>query len=108
MASNFITGNGKIFGNGTITFLTAPAYGTFLGPGNVKTVNLTDLSLSIVAPTSTSSAPFVYTSGNTIVASISGNNKILLNATGTVVITATQQPLGKYGLGSVKGNLTVQ
>jgi hypothetical protein len=100
MSLNIISGNGRIFGNGQILFLSAPTYGAFLGVSRPYT----DLSYTIIPPTSTSSAPFTYSSSNPNF-TISGN-RILFSLSGSTVITASQAALGTYVAGSKTGTFT--
>ncbi len=68
--------------------------------------NVGDAAITITAPASTSSGAFTYTSGNTAVASISGN-QITIGAVGQATITATQAAAGAYGEGTTTFKVTV-
>lgn len=100
MDTDFISGNGFFIGEGNILFLSSPAYGDFLGPGNTLTVSYTSSPFTIVPPSSTSNAPFVYTSSNPNF-TISPTNQILYSFSGITIITASQSALDGYVGGSV-------
>ncbi len=61
---------------------------------------------TLTPPTSNSLGAFSYTSGNTSIATISGNTVTIVGA-GTVVITATQAAAGNYTLGSTPATFIV-
>ena len=86
----------------TITALT-PIVGTFT---NLVITLDSVASVNLVAPTSTSSGPWVLTSSQPTVASISG---LILTprAIGTTVVTAAQVPWGSYRSTSVTMTVTV-
>ena len=67
---------------------------------------LGDAPFTLTDPTSSSTGAFTYTSGNTAVATISGNVVTLIGV-GTSVITANQAAAGIYTSGSVTANLVV-
>jgi hypothetical protein len=65
-----------------------------------------DGSYTITAPTSNSAGAFIYTSGNTAVATIDGTMVTIVGA-GESTITATQAADGAYSSGSITATLTV-
>jgi hypothetical protein len=85
------------------TSLPAPTITNFTVPN--KTIG--DESFQLVAPTSNSNGAFTYAiTGNTGVATISGNTVTIL-ATGTTTITATQEASGGYGSGVIAASFVV-
>ncbi len=86
----------------------------FWKPANVPTLTgftiaaklTTDAAFTLTAPTSPSAGAFTYTSGNTAVATISGNTVTIVGA-GTSVITADQAANGAYAAGSTSASLVV-
>jgi hypothetical protein len=80
----------------------APTFGTF----TVPTKTLGASAFNLTAPTSNSTGAITYTSGNTNVATISGNTVTIIGA-GTSIITATQAAAGIYGSGSTTANFVV-
>lgn len=79
-----------------------PVYGAFAIPAK----NTGDAAFAITAPTSTSPAPFTYSSSNPLVATISGNMITIVGA-GTSVITASQVATGTFVAGSTTANFVV-
>ena len=65
-----------------------------------------DAPFTITEPTSNSTGSFTYTSGNTSVATISGDVITIVSA-GSSVITATQAPDGSFGSGTATATLVV-
>ncbi len=65
-----------------------------------------DAPFALTTPTSNSTGAFTYTSGNTKVATISGNMVTIVGA-GTSIITATQAAAGGYISGSTTAALIV-
>ncbi len=82
-----------------------PTFSGFSMPGSLTT---SSAPFTITAPTSNSSGAFTYTSGNTSVATISGNTVTIVGG-GKAVITATQaaDPINGYIAGSVTATLSV-
>ncbi len=82
-----------------------PTFSGFSMPGSLTT---SSAPFTITAPTSNSSGAFTYTSGNTAVATISGNTVTIVGG-GVAVITATQaaDPINGYIAGSVTATLSV-
>jgi hypothetical protein len=81
------------------------------GPPTISTIsnvtkNYGDAAFTITDPTSNSAGAFSYSSGNTGVATVSGNTVTIVGA-GSAVITATQAPNGFYTTGTKTFNLTV-
>ena len=76
--------------------------------GSFPNINKTygDPPFTLVNPTSASPGAFSYTSGNTDVATVSGNTVTITQA-GTSTITATQAASGGYGSASTNCLLTV-
>ncbi|NUY80435.1 T9SS type A sorting domain-containing protein [Flavobacterium sp. MAH-1] len=68
--------------------------------------NFGDPDFTLTAPTSNSAGAFTYSSGNTNIATISGNT-VHIVAPGTVTITATQAADGVYGSGSITAQLNI-
>ncbi|RKR81454.1 gliding motility-associated-like protein [Mucilaginibacter gracilis] len=62
--------------------------------------------ITLTDPTSNSAGAFTYTSSNTAVATVSGN-QVTIVGPGTATITATQAPNGLYITGSITATLTV-
>ncbi len=73
---------------------------------SVPTKVLGAAPFTITAPTSNSPGAFTYTSGNTNVATISGNTITIVGA-GTSTITALQAAAGGYGVGSIAASFVV-
>ena len=65
-----------------------------------------DAPFTLVKPTSNSTGAFTYSSGNTAVATISGNTVTIVGS-GTSIITATQAAAGIYSSGSITASLVV-
>jgi hypothetical protein len=65
-----------------------------------------DAAFTLTAPTSPSAGAFTYTSGNTAVATISGNTVTIVGA-GTSIVTANQAADGSYSAGSTTASLVV-
>ena len=82
-----------------------PTLSAFSMPGSLTT---SSAPFTITAPTSNSAGAFTYTSGNTSVATISGNTVTIVGG-GTAVITATQaaDPINGYIAGSITATLSV-
>ena len=82
-----------------------PTFSGFSMPGSLTT---SSAPFTITAPTSNSAGAFTYTSGNTSVATISGNTVTIVGG-GTAVITATQaaDPVNGYIAGSTTATLSV-
>ena len=80
----------------------APTLSNFTVPAKV----FGDAAFTLTAPTSNSTGAFTYTSGNTSVATISGNT-VTLTGVGTSIITATQAAAGSYGSGTITSTLVV-
>ncbi|MEC4049907.1 T9SS type A sorting domain-containing protein [Flavobacterium sp. SUN046] len=86
----------------------------FWKPANVPTLSnfsiapktVASAPFTIVAPTSTSSGAFTYTSSNTSVATVSGST-ITVTGVGSTVITATQTAAGGFSSGSISATLEV-
>ena len=105
-----ITATQAASGNFTVASATAnlvvsratPALGAFTVPSRV----LGSAAFALTPPTSTSSGAWSYSSGNTNVATISGNT-VTIRGAGTAVITATQAASGNFNAASVTGNLVV-
>lgn len=85
------------------TNATLPTITGFTMPSNKK---LGDAPFTITAPTSNSAGAFTYSSGNTDVATISGNTVTIIGS-GTAVITASQAANGSYDAGSATASLVV-
>ncbi len=65
-----------------------------------------DAPFAITPPTSNSPGAFTYSSGNTSVATVSGNMITVVGA-GTAIITATQAASGGYSAGTATASLVV-
>jgi hypothetical protein len=81
---------------------TVPALGTFA----ISARAYGSPSFTLTPPTSPSSGAWSYTSGNTNVASVSGNT-VTIRGVGTAAITATQAANGNFLAASTTGNLVV-
>jgi Secretion system C-terminal sorting domain len=79
-----------------------PLYGTFTIPAKENG----DVAFAITPPTSTSPAPFTYSSSNTAVATLSGSN-INIIGVGTSIITASQVASTPNLAGSTAANFVV-
>jgi hypothetical protein len=79
-----------------------PSLGIFTVPAKV----FGSAAFVLTSPTSTSSGAWSYSSGNTNVATISGNT-VTIRGVGTAVITATQAASGNFTGASTTGNLVV-
>jgi len=77
-----------------------------LGPFNGISKTYGDADFVIINPTSPSYGAFSYTSGNTDVATISGNTVHIVGV-GTSTITANQAAAGAFGPASASATLTV-
>ena len=86
----------------------------FWKPANAPTITGFSIPAKLVggapfnlsAPTSNSTGAFTYTSGNTNVATISGNT-VTIVAVGSSIITANQAAAGAFGPGSTTATLVV-
>ncbi|WP_304064434.1 T9SS type A sorting domain-containing protein [Pedobacter glucosidilyticus] len=65
-----------------------------------------DAAFNLIAPTSNSDGAFTYTSSNTNVATVNGN-QVTITGIGTTEITATQAATTQYNAGEIKLILTV-
>ncbi|MET3502635.1 uncharacterized protein (TIGR02145 family) [Mucilaginibacter rubeus] len=86
----------------TVAGLIRPSLVNFKIPAK-KT---TDAPFSLTPPTSNSNGSFIYTSGNTAIATIQGNI-VTIKGKGKTLITATQQASGNYSSASVQDTLFV-
>ena len=77
-----------------------------LGSFSVPAKQVGDAAFALTAPTSNSSGAFTYSSGNTSVATISGNMVTIVGA-GSSTITATQAASGNFGSASTTATLVV-
>ena len=73
---------------------------------SVPAKNIDDDAFTITPPTSNSPGSFTYTSSNTAVASINGN-EITIEGGGTSIITATQAAAGGFGPGTITATFVV-
>jgi hypothetical protein len=96
--------------NGTTTtdqsFTIAVSGPPTIGALSNVTKNFGDAAFNITNPTSNSAGAFSYSSGNTGVATISGNTVTIVGA-GSSIITATQAANGFYTTGTTTFTLTV-
>ena len=81
-----------------------PTIGSFTIPAQTYTGSTS--TYTITNPSSNSGGAFTYSSGNTSVATVSGNTISILGA-GTAIITATQAANGIYLAGTASTTLTV-
>jgi hypothetical protein len=81
---------------------TAPSLGVFSIPNR----SFGSPSFTLNPPPSTSPGTWSYSSGNTNVATVSGNT-VTIRGVGTAVITATQAESGNFLAASARGNLVV-
>jgi formylglycine-generating enzyme required for sulfatase activity len=79
-----------------------PIVGVFSIPAKVYG----SAAYTLTPPTSTSSGAWSYSSGNTNVATVSGNT-VTIKGAGTAVITASQASSGNYNAASTTANLVV-
>jgi hypothetical protein len=90
--------------------ITGAGYSQTTNPSITNFGNLSktvaDSSFTIVAPSSTSTGAFSYTSSNPLVATISGSTVTILQA-GTTTITALQEETSTYYRASISCTLTV-
>ena len=107
IVANTPAAGGTIYLQNVYFFKTAgkPVISALSLPSNLTT---SSAAFTITDPISTSQGAFTYTSGNTAVATISGNTVTIVGA-GTSVITATQaaDPINGYVAGSITATLTV-
>ena len=107
IVANTPTSGGTLFLQNIYFFKTAgkPTISGFTLPSNLTT---SSAPFTITTPTSNSAGAFTYTSGNTAIATISGNT-VTIHAAGTAVITATQAADNVHGYvsGSITATLTV-
>lgn len=73
---------------------------------SIPSKNIDDAAFTITPPTSNSPGSFTYTSSNTAVASISGD-EITIEGGGTSIITATQAAAGGFGPGTITASFVV-
>ena len=73
---------------------------------NVPAKFMGDAPFTLTAPTSNSTGAFTYSSSNTSVATISGN-QVTIKGVGNSIIKANQAAAGSYGAGSVSATLSV-
>jgi hypothetical protein len=73
---------------------------------SIPSKNIDDAAFTITPPTSNSPGSFTYTSSNTAVASISGD-EITIEGVGTSIITATQAAAGGFGPGTITASFVV-
>lgn len=73
---------------------------------SIPSKNIDDAAFTITPPTSNSPGSFTYTSSNTAVASISGD-EITIEGGGTTIITATQAAAGGFGPGTITASFVV-
>lgn len=83
-----------------------PAGAPTLSDFTIPAKNLGDAAFTLTAPTSNSPGTFTYTSGNTGVATVSGNTVTIVGV-GSTVITATQAAAGGYSEGIITATLVV-
>jgi hypothetical protein len=81
-------------------------HGVALGPFPAMSKTEGDAPFALVAPTSSSPAPFTFTSSDPNVATISGN-MVTVKVAGTTTITAQQARMGSYYETSTSTVLTV-
>ena len=107
IVENTPSSGGTLYFQNIYFFKTAgkPTISGFSLPSNLTTASA---PFTITAPTSNSAGSFTYSSGNTSVATISGNTVTIVGA-GTAVITATQAADNVHGYvsGSITATLTV-
>lgn len=102
-----LNGPGKtIWVDNVYFYRPATALPPTLSNFTIPAKNFGDPDFALTAPTSNSNGAFTYSSGNTNVATISGN-VVHIVGPGTAVITANQAADGSYGSGSITAILTV-
>ena len=85
------------------TVKSVPTLSNYTMPSGVTT---TSTPITITAPTSNSPGAITYTSGNTSIATVSGNTITIVGG-GTTTITANQAASGSYSAGSISAPLIV-
>ena len=85
------------------TYKVVPTLTNFTMPAGLTP---TSAPFSIIAPTTNSPGAITYTSGNTSIATVSGNTVTIVGG-GTTTITASQAASGSYSAGTVSAPLTV-
>jgi len=99
--------NGNYTGASTTATLTVMAATPTLGAFTVPAKTFGAAAFTLTPPTSTSSGAWIYSSGNTAVATVSGNT-VTIRGVGNAVITATQAANGNYSRATKTATLTVR
>ncbi len=92
-----LSGPGKtVYVDNVYFYRPATLFPATVGTFTVPAKNVGDADFALTPPTSNNTSPFIYTSGNTAVATISGNIVTIVSG-GTSTITASQVSDGNFG-----------
>ena len=84
----------------TLTVTATPPTVGPLAPITYTLGSIANNTLPIVAPTSTSPGPWVYTVADPTIATVSGNSLVILKG-GSTTLSAKQSPVGSFGFSAV-------